>query len=91
MTLRLDVPEGDAGAQAKQQQLLSALGRRTMALPLGRGALGLATLLPLPTEPLSIPLLSLSGRLSEQVHSTVNLDLSAAQLAPGAIRCLGLS
>lgn len=37
------------------------------------------TLRPLPTEPVVIPPLCLSGRLPEQQNAQVNLDLSAAQ------------
>lgn len=38
---------------------------------------------PLPTEPLPIPPLCLSGRLPQQQNATVNLDLTASQPPPG--------
>ena len=41
------------------------------------------TLAPLPTEPLPIPPLCLSGRLPEQNNAVVNLDLTQAHVAPG--------
>ncbi|KAK9828929.1 hypothetical protein WJX72_002853 [[Myrmecia] bisecta] len=69
---------------AQQQQRLMGLAVRTMALPVGRGALTLGTLRPLPTEPLAIPPLCLSGRLPEQHNAIVNLDLSSASPAAGA-------
>lgn len=56
---------------------------RTMALAFGRGALTLGTARPLPTEPLVIPPLCLSGVVPDQHFATVNLDLSTAQPAPG--------
>ncbi|KAK9819157.1 hypothetical protein WJX81_007920 [Elliptochloris bilobata] len=74
---------GDPELAAAQQARLMALATRTMALPLGRGALTLGTLRPLPTEPLPVPALCLAGRLPEQHNAIVNLDLTAAQPAPG--------
>lgn len=50
------------------------LARRTLALPFGRGAFTLGTADPLPTEPLSIPKVSLAGRLVELNGAEVNLD-----------------
>ncbi|PSC69420.1 anaphase-promoting complex subunit 1 isoform X2 isoform B [Micractinium conductrix] len=78
------VPEpSDTEGTAAQQLKLTVLAIRSCALPLGRGALTLGTLRPLPTEPLHIPPLCLAGRLPEQNNAVVNLDLSAAQAAVG--------
>ena len=41
------------------------------------------TLKPLPTEPLDIPPLNLSGTLPEQQNAIVDLDLNSASQAPG--------
>lgn len=41
------------------------------------------TLKPLPTEALTVPVLSLAGCLPEQHNAVVNLDLTAATPAPG--------
>jgi len=41
------------------------------------------TLTPLPTEPLSIPQLNLSGLLPEQQNAVVKLDLTSTTPAPG--------
>jgi anaphase-promoting complex subunit 1 len=57
----------------------------TMALALGRGALTLGTAHPLPTEPLVIPPLCLSGVDPDQGGASINLDLSTAQSAPGQL------
>lgn len=55
-----NVPEAsDAEGTAAQQLKLTVLAIRSCALPLGRGALTLGTLRPLPTEPLHIPPLCL--------------------------------
>ncbi|KAL4443950.1 hypothetical protein ABPG75_011687 [Micractinium tetrahymenae] len=79
-----NVPEpSDAEGTAAQQLKLTALAIRTCALPLGRGALTLGTLRPLPTEPLHIPPLCLAGRLPEQNNAVVNLDFTGAAPAPG--------
>ena len=48
-----------AEGTAAQQLKLTVLAIRVCALPLGRGALTLGTLRPLPTEPLHIPPLCL--------------------------------
>lgn len=81
------LPEASEGDGALQQQnRLMVLAVRTMALPLGRAALTLGTLRPLPTEPLRIPVLCLAGRLPEQNNALVNLDLSATAPAPGRWR-----
>lgn len=58
-----DIPAIFAAAEgtAAQQLKLTVLAIRTCALPLGRGALTLGTLRPLPTEPLHIPPLCLGG------------------------------
>ncbi|KAI3425098.1 hypothetical protein D9Q98_008476 [Chlorella vulgaris] len=85
VTMRLsNVPEpSDAEGTVAQQLKLTVLAIRTCALPLGRGALTLGTLRPLPTEPLHIPPLCLAGRLPEQNNAVVNLDFSAAAPALG--------
>ncbi|KAL0039031.1 hypothetical protein WJX77_005730 [Trebouxia sp. C0004] len=85
-TVRIaNAPEvGDPEMQALQQARLLALGMRTMTLPLGRGALTLGTLRPIPTEPLCIPDLCLAGRLPQQHNAVFNLDLSSANAVPGA-------
>lgn len=46
-------------------------------MSVGRGAFTLATVEPLPTEPVTFPRLNLSGRLPSQHDATVNLDLAA--------------
>ncbi|GAB4821235.1 hypothetical protein N2152v2_008281 [Parachlorella kessleri] len=86
VTLRMGTtPQAtDAEGAQMQQVKLTTLAVRTMALPLGRGALTLSTLHPLPTEPLHIPVLCMAGRLPEQNNAVVNLDLSAAPPAPGS-------
>lgn len=66
---------------ATPQLMASAV--RTMALALGRGALTLGSAHPLPTEPLVIPPLCLSGVVPGQHYAHVPLDLSTAQPAPG--------
>ena len=45
-----------------QERALQSLCIRTMALPIGRGAIGFRTTYPLPTETLPVPKLCLSGR-----------------------------
>ncbi|KAF5944722.1 hypothetical protein HYC85_018799 [Camellia sinensis] len=50
------------------------LAQRTTALPLGRGAVTLATMHTLLTEALTVPKLVLAGRLPAQQNATVNLD-----------------
>eukprot|EP00983_Pelagomonas_calceolata_P049878 1141696-Pelagomonas_calceolata.AAC.1 len=59
-----------------------------MVLPIGRGALTLGTARPLPTEPLVIPPLCLSGLAAQQNNAAINLDLCTAQNAPGR-ECVG--
>lgn len=44
---------------------------------------GAGTLQPLPTEPLGIPELNLSGLLPEQQNAVVKLDLALTAPAPG--------
>ncbi|KAL6755304.1 hypothetical protein V8C86DRAFT_3027443 [Haematococcus lacustris] len=83
VTLNIDLPDGDPELPAKQQQQLMSAALRTMALAVGRGALTLGTAHPLPTEPLVIPPLCLSGTDPGQHHANINLDLSTAQPAPG--------
>lgn len=54
-------------------------------LRVGRGALTLGTLNPLPTEPLHIPSLNLAGRLPELNNAIANLDMTGSSPAPGGI------
>lgn len=59
---------------------------RTMALAPGRAALTLGTMHHTPTEPLVIPPLCLAGVVGGDGGghpTTINLDLSASQPAPG--------
>lgn len=77
--IKLDASENDPELPAKQQALLMAAASRTMALPVGRGALTLGTLKTLPGETLEVPMLCLSGLVSETPRVVVNLDLSHAQ------------
>ena len=46
----------------EQERSLQSLCIRTMALPVGRGAISFQTANPLPTEPITIPRLCLSGK-----------------------------
>jgi anaphase-promoting complex subunit 1 len=82
-TLKVDATENDPELQAKQQAALLALAARTLALPLGRGAVALGTLRPLPGEALRAPPLCLSAVTGEAPRCVVALDLSAATAAPG--------
>ena len=59
-----------------QQTKLHEMAMKTMALPVGRGAFSLSTLTPLPTEPFSIPDLTLSGTLPHQNNAHISLDLT---------------
>ncbi|GLI61806.1 hypothetical protein VaNZ11_004311, partial [Volvox africanus] len=82
----LGLHESDPDAPIKQQQQLLAAALRTMSLPLGRGAVALATGRPLPTEPTAaVPSMCLAGLVPDSLagHTVVNLDLSTAQPAPG--------
>ena len=56
-----------------QERALQSLCIRTMALPIGRGALGFRTTHPLPTETLPVPKLCLSGRAPPR-GATVEMD-----------------
>lgn len=80
--VRLQVERGpevsDHELVAAQQQKLLQLSKRTMALGVGRGMITLSTVRPLLTDPVEIPLLTLSGRLPAN-NSTVKLDLSMAE------------
>lgn len=85
--LRLDAPDSDPDLPARQQAALLAAAMRTLALPVGRGAFTLGTLQGLPTEPVPMPLLQLSGRTLEggagSSGAVVNLDLGDTQQEPG--------
>jgi len=66
-----------------QQSYLRLLADRTMALSLGRGAFTLCTHRALPTEPLFIPTINLSGKVADRNDAVVKLDLSTELPAPG--------
>eukprot|EP00198_Chlamydomonas_reinhardtii_P004462 XP_001693798.1 anaphase promoting complex subunit 1 [Chlamydomonas reinhardtii] len=71
----LGLHESDPEAPAKQQQQLLAAALRTMSLPLGRGAVALATGRPLPTEPTaSVPSMCLAGLVPDQLSGHTVLD-----------------
>lgn len=63
----------------EQERHLYALCVRTMALPVGRGMLTLCTAAPLPTEPLSVPRLNLTGRAPPR---GTTIDLSNIEVPP---------
>lgn len=83
--------DSDPDLQAKQQAVLLSAAMRTMAMPLGRGALTLGLTQPLPGEHLAVPLLCLSGIVpgprgdadATGGRMLISLDLQAAQAAPG--------
>ena len=52
--LRLDTAEGDPELLAARQQALAAHAQRTMSQAVGRGALTLACVAPLPSDPLEV-------------------------------------
>lgn len=64
------------------QVRLWANASRSCAVAVGRGAFTLATVQPLPTEPVTLPKLNLSGRLPSQHDATLNLDLAAMGAPP---------
>ena len=57
----------------EQERCLQSLCVRTMALPVGRGAVTLRTTTPLPTETLPIPKLCLIGKAPPR-GTTVEMD-----------------
>ena len=57
----------------EQERNLQSLCIRTMALPVGRGAMAFQCASPLPTEPVSIPRLCLSGKAPPR-GTTVEMD-----------------
>ncbi len=57
----------------EQERSLQSLCIRTMALPVGRGAISFQTAMPLPTEPVSIPRLCLTGKAPPR-GTTVEMD-----------------
>jgi anaphase-promoting complex subunit 1 len=65
----------------QMQAHLWVLAARTSALPLGRGALTLATSRLLLTEPVPIPRLNLSGRVPQQNNATISLDMGTERAA----------
>jgi len=67
---------GDAMPPAEQQAQLLVLASRALALPIGRGALTLGSVVPIATEPLRIPPLLLTG-LAPPNGATVSLDATA--------------
>ena len=74
---------GDAEQGSQQQAKLWLLASRTAAMPVGRGACTLGTVVVKPTEALQIPTLCLAGCLPAQQYAVVNLDHNAAD-APKA-------
>ncbi|KAH7621150.1 putative Anaphase-promoting complex subunit 1 [Nannochloris sp. 'desiccata'] len=76
---------GKAGRQGiiSLQKTLAILASRQLALPLGRGALGLQTHRVLPTEQLRQPAISLAAEVTERNHAVINLDLSSAPPGEG--------
>lgn len=57
----------------EQERSLQSLCIRTMSLPVGRGAMGFQTATPLPTEPITIPRLCLSGKAPAR-GTTIEMD-----------------
>lgn len=57
----------------EQERHLQALCVRTMALPVGRGAISLRTTNPLPTETLPVPKLCLTGKAPPR-GTTIDMD-----------------
>lgn len=91
LSVQISVSDSDPDLQVKQQAALLSAAMRTMAMPLGRGALTLGLSEPLPGEQLAVPLLCLSGVVAGPGGDAgatggrilVSLDLQAAQAAPG--------
>jgi hypothetical protein len=77
------VADAEADDAAELQQRVQAMASRTMALPVGRGALQLGTAEASQTEPLSVPELNLAGRLVERNDAVVALDTTNLAPAPG--------
>ncbi|GAX79204.1 hypothetical protein CEUSTIGMA_g6644.t1 [Chlamydomonas eustigma] len=85
--------ETDAEVPTKLQQQLWSCCQRVLALPLGRGALTLGTLKPLPSETVEVPALCLTGLLNVDQRTqpskpssappSLQLDLSTAIPALG--------
>ena len=77
VTVRLpNNPEvADPEMMGQMQAHLWVLAARTTSLPLGRGALTLATSHLLLTEPVPVPRLNLSGRVPQQNNATISLDM----------------
>ncbi|KAM4771923.1 anaphase-promoting complex subunit 1 [Rhinophrynus dorsalis] len=66
--------------EEKENRLLQ-LSQRTMALPLGRGMFTLFSYHPVPTEPLPIPKLNLTGR-APPMNTTVDLNSGNIDVPP---------
>lgn len=83
IALGADQEPGDPELVTAQQSRLLALACRTMARPLGRGALTLGTVQPLPTQGLGVPPLALGGRLTQHNDAVTALATSALPEASG--------
>lgn len=74
--------DADGGARALQEKL-TAHAVRTLAAPLGRGALALGSRPPPPGAPLALPPLVLAGALEGGRGPAVALDVASVPPAPG--------
>jgi anaphase-promoting complex subunit 1 len=86
--INMDDTDGDAGDPeqgSQQQSKLWLMAARTSAMPIGRGAATLSTLLAKPTEALQVPTLCLAGCLPTQQFAVVNLDLAAPNAPAGFV------
>jgi len=86
--ISLEDTDGDAGDSeqgSQQQSKLWLMAARTSAMPVGRGAATLSTLLVKPTEVLGVPELCLAGCLPTQQFAVVNLDLTATNAPAGFV------
>jgi len=70
-------PESTGDAELDVQYTLWAMARRTLATPVGRGALTLHTVSPSPSEVVAVPELVISGRLASQKGAVVSLDVGS--------------
>ena len=82
---RIDVPASqgielsDQELQEEQNRMLFAISLRTMALPIGRGMFTMSTLVPVITEAIPIPPLTLSGKSAQRGNT---IDLSSIEVPP---------